>query len=281
MTKRTVTRCYPSPQHEHSLEGLYLQQTLQRRADRRRPLVYTNFIASLDGRIAIQHPQSGRYYVPESISNPRDWRLFQELAAQSDVLLASARYLRQLSEDRAQAAIPLSDDPAFADLHAWRRERGLAPQPALVVLSASLDLPLALCEQIDRPVYVATGDNADSTALGRIERSGAQVLHTGKDKKVDGNRLIEALTQIGFRSIYSIAGPGVLATLLEARVLDRLYLTQVHRLIGGASYDTLLEVDLIRSSTGLKLRALYYDRMNDNHCGQFYGVYDTVPADRD
>jgi riboflavin biosynthesis pyrimidine reductase len=279
-----VVRFYPPPQDELPLEGLYLQHALHREQARRRPRVYTNFIASLDGRIAIEHPRSGRHYVPGSIANPRDWRLFQELAAQSDVLVVSARYLRQLSEGAAQDTLPLSDDSAYADLHAWRREQGLAPQPAVVVLSASLDLPLEVlgAQQRDRSVYVATGDDADRDALAKIEHSGIEVLYTGEGKKVNGKRLIETLVQLGFRSIYSIAGPGVLETLLAVRVLDRLYLTQVHRLIGGASYDSLLEGGYLSPPADFDLRALHYDRMDRSRSdfGQFYGVYDVVPVDQ-
>ena len=91
---RTVTRLYPLPQEVIGLEGLYLEHALHRAAARQRPVVYTNFVLSLDDRMAIAHPQTGKHGVPDSVANPRDWRLFQELAAQADVLVMSARHLR-------------------------------------------------------------------------------------------------------------------------------------------------------------------------------------------
>jgi len=255
-----------------------LKHALHRSGSRQQPFVYTNFVSSLDGRIAIEHASDSGTAIPASIANRRDWRLFQELVAQSDILITSARYLRELSRGKAKDAIPLSNDPDFDDLHSWRHENGLPDQPALVILSASLDIPLqSLCEAMDRPVYVATGDNPDTEALNVIQGTGASILHVGNGgAMVDGKKLIDALAAEGFSSLYSIAGPGVFKTLINARVLDRLYLTQVHRLIGGDSFDTLLEGDLLDPPAGFNMQALYYDRYAGDVGAQLFGVYDTI-----
>jgi len=276
MTKKhTLIQLYPTPALELPLEGLYLHHAPNPYDMKAGAVVYTNFISSLDGRIAIEHPVNGSTNVPTSISNPRDWRLFQELAAQADVLVASARYIRELAKSQAQDDLPLSHDPEFADLHTWRRERGMTEQPSVVILSASLNLPFDQLARIkDRPVYVATGDEAEPSAVASLENSGIEVLRTGTGDRVEGGRLIDALREAGFRSIYSIAGPGVLETLLSADVLDRLYLTHMHRLIGGASYDTLLEGEVLDPPSDLCLRALYYDQKDERCCGQLFGVYD-------
>lgn len=276
MSNDTVIQLYPGVQQELRLEGLYLQPIHDDAPDVGSPLVYTNFITSLDGRIAIDHPVTGKRGVPEHITNPRDWRLYQELAARADVLLVSARYLRELEQGKAQASMPLSGEPAFADLLAWRLQQGLAPQPAVVILSASLDLPLSELQALQhRRVYVATGakntDKADR--VDNIEQCGASMLYSGDAGKVEGGRLVALLAQEGFRNIYSIAGPGVLETLLRARVLDRIYLTQVHRMIGGVSFDTLFEGHLLNPPADFSLRALYYDEHGGDDCGQFFGIY--------
>ena len=281
----TVIQLYPIAQRELRLQGLYLQSFADDAQDAGSPMVYTNFISSLDGRIAIDHPVSGERGVPEHITNPRDWRLYQELAARADVLLVGARYLRELEQGKAQASIPLSDEPAFADLLAWRLQQGLAPQPAVVILSASLDLPLSELQALQqRRIYVATGaqniDKADR--VDSIEQCGASMLYSGEAGKVEGRRLVELLAQEGFRNIYSIAGPGVLETLLRARVLDRIYLTQVHRLIGGVSFDTLFEGHALNPPADFNLRALYYDAHGGDNCCQSFGIYsltDEVAAD--
>lgn len=279
MSVDTVIQLYPEMQHGLKLKGLYLQPLADVTGESGSPLVYTNYISSLDGRIAIDHPVSGERGVPEHITNPRDWRLYQELAARADVLLVSARYLRELSQGKAQADVPVSDEPAFADLLEWRLQHGLAPQPAVVVLSASLDLPLGQLRALQhRRVYVATGakDSARPGTVRAIEACGAQMLYSGDASKVEGRRLVELLVEEGFRNIYSIAGPGVLETLVRARVLDRIYLTQVHRLIGGVSFDTLFEGHVLNPPADFNLHALYYDQYGADSCGQLFGIYSLI-----
>jgi riboflavin biosynthesis pyrimidine reductase len=271
----TVTQLYPETGREIPLEGLYLKHVSHASSRVGKPFVYSNFICSLDGRIAIEHPETGHNKVPDAIANPRDWRLFQELAARADVLVTSARYIRQLAANAAQDEMPVSDKDAFSDLFAWRAQQGLSPQPAVVIMSASLDLPDEVLTALrERPVYVATGDEAGAQAVARIERNGAHVLRVGNGHKVDGRRLIDALAEVGYRSIYSIAGPGVLETLLNAGVLDRLYLTHMYRLIGGANFDTLLEGQLLKPPADLSLTALYHDKGDEDCGGQMFGVYD-------
>lgn len=277
MTTGTLTRLYPKAADNIALEGLYLQHALHRSELQQRPLVYSNFITSLDGRIAVEHPLTGEHGVPDAITNRRDWRLYQELAAQADILVTSARYLRDLSQGKAQDSLPVSDDPAYADLHAWRKARGMSPQPAVVILSASLALPIeVLCEKLQRPVYVATGALADADKVNEIKACGARVMIAGKGRGVDGKQLVNSLAAEGFSRIYSVAGPGVLETLIKARVINRLYLTQVHRLLGGASYDTLLEGNYLNPPADFIMKALYYDRGVGKGCGQFFSVYDAV-----
>ena len=93
-----------------------------------------------DGRIAIVNPGAGKMGVPHATANPRDWRLFQELAAQADVMITTGSHLRHRMEGDAQE-ISTGDDPRFADLRAWRKARNLAPRADLAVVSRSLDFP--------------------------------------------------------------------------------------------------------------------------------------------
>lgn len=278
MSESSVIRLFPLPQQDCALEGIYLRHARPLLSST--PCVYTNFITSLDGRIAVEHPDKAHHNVPGSITNARDWRLYQELAAFADVLVVSARYLRELSQGRAQDSLPLSEAEDYQDLRDWRQAQGLVPQPAVVVMSASLDLPLeTLAGLVNRSVYVATGQQANPEKLQRIEAAGAKVILAGQDRRVEGRALIDALAGLGFHNIYSIAGPGVLETLLDANVLNRLYLTQVHRLIGGEAFDTLLEGRLDRGPANFRLAALYYDSSAENPFGQFFSVYEAGDKD--
>jgi len=99
-----VLQLYPASHRQRTLNGLYLGLNLHRQAEIGDVLIYANYIASVDGRIAVRDEGSGEFVVPPAIANKRDWRLYQELAAQADVMLTSARYFRQLATGVAIAA---------------------------------------------------------------------------------------------------------------------------------------------------------------------------------
>lgn len=274
MTQGTLLRLYPAPHRECVLQGLYLHDEMGPvGADP--PFVYTNFVASLDGRVAVENPRLGRRSAPPTITNPRDWRLFQELAARADALLVSAAFLRVIPDGQMQEKLPLDSDSAFGDLHAWRREQGLPPQPAVVILSRSLDAVLAdRCRALQRSVYFAVGNEADRADSAAVEATGARILIAGDGRHVEGKPLMDALGREGFRQIYSMAGPRVLHTLLKDRVLNRLYLTQVHRLLGGQAFDTLLEGESLDPPASFIPHAVYYDPDAMKAAGQFFASYD-------
>ena len=98
-----ILRLFPQPVQELPIEGAYLAHDLRAHARMSGvPYVYSNFVASVDGRIAVPRQDGGRLTVPKMIVNERDWRLFQELAAQADLIISSGRYLREWAEGNVQ-----------------------------------------------------------------------------------------------------------------------------------------------------------------------------------
>lgn len=257
------------------MHGLYLQHDLRGVAQRLgRPLVYANFVTSLDGRIAIPGPTSSGLIVPKQIANPRDWRLFQELAVQADVIISSGRYLRDYAGGHAQEILRVYDDPLFADLRDWRVQHGLSPQPALAVISGSLDFPVpdALTAH-GRSVVVFTTGCADPTRIRELERQAGQVVIAG-ETSVDGARLVQAMAGLGYRTIYSASGPRVLHLLLAANVLDRLYLTLAGRLLGGEPFSTIVEGPLLAPPVGMVISTVTLDPTGLDGLGQLFLSYD-------
>ncbi|MFZ5652827.1 MAG: dihydrofolate reductase family protein [Pseudomonadota bacterium] len=260
---RSLLRLYPEP-GAAPLRGLYLDPGW-RAAVAPGPegcFVYANFVASLDGRIAIA-PDGGRLQVPDAIANPRDWRLYLELAAQSDVLLVSGRYVRELAAGTAQAGFALGGD-APADLLEFRAALGLAPRPAIAVLSAALDLPPAplAAARAQRRVRVITGARAPAARRRALEAAGCELLVAGI-QRVEAPRALAALAELGLRHAYASAGPEVLRTLVAAGRLDRLYLTTVLRLLGGARIATLLGGEALQSPPEFRLREAYLDQAGE------------------
>lgn len=271
-----LTRLYPAPSEQLSLEGLYLAHELQDRGSIERPFVYSNFIASLDGRISLPHPGTSRRVVPPAIANPRDLRLFMELAAQADVLLTTARHLRAVAAGQQQSLIRV-DRAENADLVEWRRGRGLQPQPVVAALSIALDIPAqGLVDNHPEPIVVFTVESAPQDRVRNLERAGIEVIRVGTGPRLTGAVLIEALARRGLPHVYSIAGPQVLHTLLESNVLDRLYLTLAHAFLGGDTFDTLTHGPRFEPARQFALSTLYLDPQAPGAGGQLLASYDRV-----
>ncbi len=257
MPTGNVTRLYPPPAADLPLHGIYLAHDLRALPDSQ-PFVYTNYITSLDGRIAIPHPARPGLTVPPQTANPRDWRLFQELASQADILITSGRYLRDYGAGRAQEILDNSSNPEIADLHTWRTARGLPPQPDLAVISASLDFPVPPALTAGgRRVIVFTTTAADPARAADLSKV-ATVIPVGA-ASVDGRELVEALHALGYRLICNATGPRVLHLLLAAGKLDRLYLTQANRLLGGSPFSSIVEGGLLAPSVDFRLNEIYLD----------------------
>ncbi len=257
---KPLVRLLPGPGEQVPLQGLYLSERFGPPADRLESFVYANYIASLDGRISIPDRQTSTRRAPRAITNVRDWRLFQELAACADAILVSGRHVRNLQGGVLTQNFPVSGKPEYDDLLRWRRALSLAQQPAIVIVTASLELP-ALGPLVDsgRLVYVATGERADSRKVASVESQGVRVLSVGDDARVEGGKLIEALARESHRNIALISGGEILNALIVDDVLDRLYLTLACRMLGGTSFDTLLTGPVLDRAASLKLKALHYD----------------------
>ncbi len=273
----SIIRLFPLPSQEFPLKGLYLSHNLrENKRDSGESFVYSNYVTSLDGRIAVPHPTKAGMVVPDQITNPRDWRLFQELAVQADILITSGRYLRDYAEGRAQEILRVYDDPQFADLKDWRTERGLSPQPDMAVISGSLDFPVppALI-QGDRNIVVITTSRADPERIKALESQAGKVIIAGEGS-VNGYRLVESLLEMGYRTIYNTTGPKVLHLLLAAGVLDRLYLSFVNRLLGGSPFSSIVEGEQLDPPADFVLNTIYLDPHALNGLGQLLTSYNRV-----
>lgn len=268
----TLLRLYPDYSENVSLRGLYLALHLNNLGPPTEPFVYANFLSSLDGRIALEDAaRNTPPFIPEHITSPSDLRLFMELHAQADCLITHGGYMRALGEKRLGNILQVGN----AEFANWRLENGLPPQPAVVIASASLNFPMhpSLAEN-RQPIYIATGRNADRDLIRHWQNQGYRLLITGEDRMVQGGALIEQLRELGYRSIYLIAGPRMLDTVVRERQLDRFYLTITHQLIGGLDFRTLLTGPPLLGTGDMKLSSLYYQRDVPCGSGQFFMQFD-------
>lgn len=259
----SVLELYPQCGRERPVKGLYLAHRLHSLGTEKQPFIYANFVQSLDGRIALD----GK--LPESLASANDLRLLLELGAQADCLITHGAYLRAIADGRLDDVLQIKE----TDLIEWREEQGLAPQPAVVVASASLDfeLPASLTSG-ERQVVIATGEGSDAKRIRAWQDRGHEVISAGRERYVEGAPLVAALSKSGFRSCYLLAGPLMLATMARDNVLSHLYLTISHQLVGGESFDTMFRGPALDPPSRFTLASLYYD--HDSKTTQWFAQFD-------
>jgi riboflavin biosynthesis pyrimidine reductase len=271
--EKVVQQIYPPPAQNLPLHNLYLSHDLRRvAASTGQPFVYANFVTSLDGRIAVSYSESQDLTVPSNVANERDWRLFQELAAQPDLIISSGRYLRDWAAGTAQEILQI-DDPRFADLRHWRTNNGLPSHPDIAIISNSLEFPIP--QELtagNRKVIVFTAGHPNLNRVKEIEANAGRVIVAG-DQTVDGREMVEQLQRLGYRIIYSAAGPKILHTLLEADVLDRLYITLTNRILGGTTYATIMDGPLLSPTRSMELGTIVFDAYGQEGLSQLFLSY--------
>lgn len=169
-----------------------------------RPWLVANMIASADGAASIGGRSGG-------LGGPGDRQVFHLLRAAADVVVAAAETVR---------------------VERYRPIRGPRPVPVAVVsrsLAFDLSQPL-FCDAPARTIILT----CDASDAGRRRQAAAvaDVVMVG-GAAVDPVLALAALAERGHRVALCEGGPGLLAQLVAASVLDELCLTVSPLLAGG------------------------------------------------
>ena len=270
-----VQELYPNPGATRPLHGTYLSQELRNLGTPERPFVYANFVSSLDGRIAVMESGTGDSHVPEDLTSGHDWRLFQELQAQADCLVTHGAYLRALAQGKFGDILQVGISEQSSDIGQWRRAQGLTRQPAVAIVSRTLDFPLPpSLEAHGQRVHIITGADAPRERVLHWRDRGYDVLFSGSGCSAEGRPLIGLLGALGYARLNLLAGPQLLQTVLRQNALSRLYLTLTHQVIGGEMFHTLATGPHLGSAGRLRLRTLYFDPAAPRGTGQWFASFD-------
>jgi len=265
--QKNLLHLYPQSGEKSAIKGLYLAHQIHKLGTTEAPFVYANFLSSLDGRIALEDVSQSTTYIPKHLTTASDFRLFMELHAQADCLITHGGYMRALGEGRLGNILQIRDK----DLAKWRQNNDLKAQPDVIIASASLNFPMHnSLHEYAQTVYIATGKNADPDRIRYWQDLGYPILITGEDRMVHGAPLIHELRRLAYKSIYLIACPQMLDTIVREKQLSRLYLTTTHQLIGGKDFRTLLTGSMLGSEGNLILKSMYYDPYSPPGSGQFF-----------
>ncbi len=279
MMEAHILRLYPGPPEDVALEGTFLAHKVHTLGSAAAPFVYASFVSSLDGRIALQDPATGTSRMPAGLTGGNDFRLFLELQAQADCLITHGGYLRDIAAGRLDDVLQVGTQDATRDLARWREKNGLPPQPAVVIASSSLNFPFPRSFALNaQRVLIATGAAAPAKKVRALRAGGYEVLVAGKGKMVEGAHLVRELGGLGFRSLYLLAGPRMLETMLRDGMLSRLYLTVTHRMLGGEHFQTMISGPELGHAGGLRMSSLYYDATEPEGSGQWFAQFEPLRA---
>lgn len=265
------------------IEGLYLRFDLQKVAQKLDgPLVFANYICDQNDVIAKKDDNDG-FQVPKELKNAPDWRLFQELTAQSDVIITGSGYLQRFAKMGAKAQDVInqfSKGAEFSSLGDWRVSHGLKRNPDIAVISRSLDFEIPEAAFMDgRKVLVfTTRIGASSEKAGQYKKLGAEVIEAGEDG-VDGTITIDTLSSRGYKVIKNTTGPRVLDILLRSNVLNGIFITRVQKDIakGNTEVQTVLHNKKLENLEGFSYKRLFYleeVKASDGHIiSEEFGIY--------
>lgn len=192
------------------------------------PVVYANFVETLDGIVAIRsEPRSNRLVSGDSET---DRFVMGLLRACADCVLIGSGTLHGSPKALWTAERAHSGEAGpFAEL---RRRLGLPPEPALAVMTASGALDPAHPALENGAVVLTTRTGAER--CHRRLPGEVEIVMLEGETAVDPGEAVAVLRERGYGSILSEAGPHVFGSLLAARLVDELFLT-LSPLVAGRS----------------------------------------------
>jgi riboflavin-specific deaminase-like protein len=211
-----MQQLFPEP-HQMELDEFHAGLTLQ--TGEGRAWLAIDMVATLDGAATVAGQTA-------ELGGEADHRIFTQLRAAGDAILVGAGTVR--AENYGPAAGPTHRQQD-------RVARGLEARPRLVIVSGSLDLDpghRAFSNPDHRPLVVTTeragADRVDALA------SVAEVVRLGAEN-VDLPGLLEELHRRGLGRVLCEGGPTLNGTLLDADLVDEVFLTVAPCMVAGAA----------------------------------------------
>lgn len=198
------------------------------------PRLVANFVATLDGVVALPAVSESNRLI--SAGSEGDRFVMGLLRAYADVVLIGSGTLHGSPKTlwTAEDAYP-AGRTAYDD---WRRDLGLPPAPLLAVMTASGKIDVEHPALLAGALVLTTETGAAALRSRLPDPCSFRVLPG--TQTVDPRAAVGALRERGHQTILSEAGPRVFGSLLDAGLVDDLFLTQSPLLAGRAAGDLRL-----------------------------------------
>ena len=222
---------------------------------KRLPFVTVKVAQSLDGKIATKTGHS------RWISSLQTRRFAHRLRAEVDAIMVGINTI-------------LLDDPLLS----CRMNRRLCrKQPKKVILDSRLKLPSRariFSSRSPAEVLIATTKFAPRKRVLYWQRKGFRVLVVkDRDGRVNLKRLLKRLAEMQISHILLEGGAEVIASALEQRLVDRLFVAVSPKIVGGRSAPTAVggsginRMEQARALTDVKVRRLGPDLLFEGRVG--------------
>ena len=185
----------------------------------RRVHVRANMVASVDGGAWGADHRSG------SINDAADFRVFEVLRALADVVLVGAGTIRAEGYGVVERPAHLATLTAVA---------GRSPRIVTAVVSRTGVLPPSLLAPDAETVLLTTSEGAAAHHGTDLDRDARLVVVDDGRGGVDLRAALDALADRGHARVLTEGGPHLLASLLDADLVDELMLTTSPHLVGPA-----------------------------------------------
>lgn len=203
----------PSYELPADLDRLYGRLGFARR------VVYSNFVSSLDGVVALgSRPSAGSII---SGKNPADRFVMGLLRACADAVVIGAGTLRA---SPGHMWTPSHVCPGLAANFATLRQRlGRSPEPLLVVITASGRVDVRHPALVKGALVVTTASGAK--IVGRRLPPASELVAMGRGKSLNLVRSFGELRKRGHEVLLTEGGPHLMGLLIRQRLLDEMFLT--------------------------------------------------------
>jgi 5-amino-6-(5-phosphoribosylamino)uracil reductase len=218
------------------------------------PHVTVILATSADGKIADRDRTAARF------SSPQDLAHLEAQVAAVDGVLFGATTLR------AYGTCLRVRSP---DLLRQRQQRGQPPQPVQIVCSrqGQLDPQMRFFRQEVPRWLLTTAPGAKrwagSPAFERILTLPLKDAQSGEGSETDWAIALATLRQLGLQRLAVLGGGELVAALLQADVIDDLWLTLCPLLLGGRDAPTLVAGEGFPTAAAPRLELLSVDRVGD------------------
>lgn len=194
------------------------------------PTVAANFVSTLDGVVSYATPEAAGGGEISGFFEP-DRFVMGLLRSLADVVLIGAGTLRAAPEE---AWTPRSVCPASAeDFAALRRGLGLRPDPVTAVVTASGEVDLRHPGISDPSVdaLILTTDAGAAALHRQAIPPRVEIVVVAADSPTPG-AVLDALVARGARLVLCEGGPHLFGQLLEAHLIDELFMTIAPQIAG-------------------------------------------------